>query len=217
MKETTKTSGSQPRLSIEQIRVLSDYCLQNALELASEAKLLFENKKYARSFFLSLLALEETSKRDILWEAIFLGEDDEKQWKSFWKKFRNHDVKIARMLKDYISIRSNWKGNTPSDIFDKYFREMKRAEGEAKEINLVKQSAMYVGIVGGEAVSPSQVISRKAASEALKLVQEHLEVHRSFKPTAQEMESRLSLKSDMKKGESFIDYWFRKHGHNKTK
>lgn len=215
MRELIKKSGSQPRLTVEQIRVLSDYCLQNASELVSEAKLLFENKKYARSFFLSTIAIEETSKRDVLWEAILLGED-EKQWKRFWNKFRNHDVKLARMLQDYITTRSNRKENTPLEIVREYLTEMKKAEGEAKEANLVKQWAMYVDVVDGKAVSPSQIIGRKAASKTLKLAQQHLEIHRRFKPTAQELESRLSFKKKMKKGESFIDYWFRTHGCSNT-
>ena len=213
MKKTLKKDAREPRLSLEQITTLSDYCLQNASELVSEAKLLFENEKYARSLFLSILALEETSKRDVLWEAIFLG-DDEKKWKSFWNRFRDHNTKLARMLKDYITIRSNREENTSFGILDEYLTKMKKAEEDAKEVNLVKLSAMYVGIVDGRISTPSQVITRKGASEILKLAQQHLEVHRSFKPTAQEVESRLSLKSKMKSGEDFIDYWYRIHSSN---
>ena len=138
MQEVSKEDGSRTRLTTEQIRVLSDYCLQNASELVEEAKLLFENKKYARSFFLSTIALEEVSKRDVLWGAIFLGED-EQQWKKFWNKFRHHDVKLARMLKDYITIHSSREEKTPRLVIDEYLTEMQRAEGEAKEMNLAKQ------------------------------------------------------------------------------
>ena len=97
---------SAQRLSIEQITNLSNYCLQNASELIKEARLLFENKRYARSVFLSMVALEETSKRDITLQAILIGEN-EKQWGEFWEKFRSHRAKIAKMLQDYIVVDFN--------------------------------------------------------------------------------------------------------------
>jgi AbiV family abortive infection protein len=201
---------SGQRLTIEQIKNLSDYCLQNASALVEEAELLFHNKKYARAFFLSVLALEETSKRDILWQAIFLKED-EKQWKKFWKKFRSHDIKLARMLQDYITTRSSKEKNTPREILYEYLSEVRRAEGEAKEICSFKESAMYVDVIDGLPIMPSQVIDRGFALVMLKLAQKHLGHHREFKPTAKEVETNLRLKKKMKTGESFIDYWYRTH------
>jgi len=202
---------SGQRLTIEQITNLSDYCLQNASELVEEARLLFSNKRYARALFLSILALEETSKRDILWQAIFLGED-EKQWKEFWNKFLSHDVKLATVLWDYITIRSNKEKNTPREILHEYLSEMKKAEGEAKEISSFKEWAMYVDVIDGKPIIPSQVVDRGFALTMLKSAQKHLEHHRKFKPTAKEIETNLSLKKKMKKGESFIDYWYRTRG-----
>ena len=43
----------------------------------------------------------------------------------------------------------------------------------------------------------------------------YLEVHQRFKPTSEEVDSRLTIKDEMKKGESFIDYWYRKRGWSK--
>jgi AbiV family abortive infection protein len=199
------------RLTIKQITALSDYCLQNASELVEEAKLLFSNKRYARSFFLSVLALEEASKRDILWQAIFLGED-EKEWKEFWNKFLNHDIKITTMLWDHITVYSNKGKNTPREILSAHLREMKRAEGEAKEISSFKEWAMYVDVIDGQPIMPSQVVDRKFALTMLESAQKHLEHHRQFKPTAREIETNLRLRKKMKKGESFIDYWYRTRG-----
>lgn len=212
VKEIVKEGTPQPRLNVEQIKTLSEYCLKNASELVSEAQLLFENKKYARSFFLSVLALEETSKRDVLFEAVFLGEDD-KEWKSFWNRFRRHDVKLASMLKDYITIRSNRKEHTPFEIVREYLTKVKMAGEDAKEVNLIKMWAIYADIFEGKPFGPSQVISKKLASTLLKKAQQHLDFHHSFKPTAQELEINLSIKSEMKEGESFIDYWYRTHGY----
>ena len=201
---------SGQRLTIKQITVLSDYCLQNASELVEEARLLFSNKRYARAFFLSVLTLEEASKRDILWQAIFLGED-EKQWKEFWNKFLNHDVKLTTALWDHMIVYSNKAKNTPREIFYEHLREMKRLEGEAKEINSFKKWAMYVDVIEGQPITPSQIVDRKFALIMLESAQKHLEHHRKLKPTAKEIETNLRLKKKMKEGESFIDYWYRTH------
>jgi len=202
---------SGQRLTIKQITVLSNYCLQNASALIEEARLLFGDKRYARAFFLSVLALEEASKRDILWQAIFLGED-EKQWKEFWNKFLNHDIKLTTALWDHITVYSNKGKNTPREILAAHLREMRRAKGEAKEISTFKEWAMYVDVIEGQPIMPSQVVDRKFALTMLESAQKHLEHHRKFKPTAKEIETNLRLKKKMKKGESFIDYWYRTHG-----
>jgi AbiV family abortive infection protein len=202
---------SGQRLTIKQITVLSDYCLQNASALIEEARLLFSNKRYARAFFLSVLALEEASKRDILWQAIFLGED-EKQWKEFWNKFLNHDVKLTTALWDHMIVYSNKGKKTPREIIYEHLREMRRLEGEAKEISSFKKWAMYVDVIDSQPIMPSQVVDRKFALTMLESAKKHLEHHRKFKPTAKEIETNLSLKKKMKKGESFIDYWYRTRG-----
>jgi AbiV family abortive infection protein len=201
---------SGQRLTIEQITNLSDYCLQNASELVEEAELLFSHKRYARSLFLSILALEETSKRDILWQAIFLGED-EGRWKKFWKKFLSHDVKLAAMLDDYITTRSSKEKNTPYEILSEYLNEMRRAKEEAREICSFKEWAVYVDVIDGQPIMPSKVIDQKFALTMLESAQKHLENHRKFKPTDKEIETSLRLRKKMKKGESFIDYWYRTH------
>jgi len=160
---------------------------------------------------LSVLALEETSKRDILWQAIFLGEDEGK-WKEFWNKFLNHDVKLTTMLWDYITTRSSKEKNTPREILSEYLNEMRRAKEEAREICSFKEWAVYVDVIDGQPIIPSQVIDREFALTMLKSAQKHLENHRKFKPTDEEIETSLRLRKKMKKGEDFIDYWYRTHG-----
>jgi AbiV family abortive infection protein len=65
----------------------------NALQLLSEAELLFENKKYARAYFLAFTGLEEIAKSQLAAD-VFTGFIEEEK---FWKYFKDHKRKIGRM------------------------------------------------------------------------------------------------------------------------
>jgi len=207
--------GSWPKLSVEEIEKLSDYCLQNAGELIQEAGILLQHKRYARSYALSVVAMEEISKRELLWEAIWLG-DDKQKWRKFWEKFKSHRVKLSQMLKNYIDITISKKADTPRKVLDDYLSKMAKAQAksqtEASYFDSSKQWALYVDSVEGKITVPSQYIPRKLAQGMLKWAEYYLEIHRRFKPTSEEINSRLAIKNDMKEGENFIDYWYRKRG-----
>jgi len=197
---------------MEQISTLADCCLQNASELVEEARLLFMRKRYARALFLSVVALEETSKRDILWQAILIR-DDEKEWKKFWEKLRSHKTKLATMLRDHISINDSMDKTTPRERIHEYMKEFVRVETDAGFIDLVKQWSLYVDMVDNKPILPSWKFNKEYVSKTIKLAEQHLEYHRRFKPTNEELETHLNLKKKMKKGETFIDYWYRTHGY----
>ena len=205
--------SSCPKLSTEEIENLSDYCLQNAGELIEEAGILLQHKKYTRSYALSVIAMEAISKRELLWEAIWLG-DDEQKWRKFWEKFKSHRVKLSQMLKNYIDITISKKADTPRKVLDDYLSKMVKAKAksqtEASYFDSSKQWAFYVDSVESKIIVPSQYIPRKLAQGTLKWAEHYLEIHRRFKPTSEEVNLRLTIKNDMKKGESFIDYWYRK-------
>src|ERR1700693_5387915 len=65
----------------------------NALELLGEAELLFENKKYARAYFLAFTGLEEIAKSQLAAD-VYTGFIDQEK---FWKYFKDHKRKIKRM------------------------------------------------------------------------------------------------------------------------
>ena len=207
--------GSWPKLIVEEIEKLSDYCLQNAGELIQEAGILLKHKRYARSYALSVVAMEEISKRELLWEAIWLG-DDKQKWEEFWGKFKSHRVKLSQMLKNYIDITISKRADTPRKVLDDYLSKVAKSKAksqtEAYYFDRCKQRAFYVDAVAGKLIAPSQYIPRKTAQGMLKWAEHYLEIHRGFKPTREEVNSRLAIKNDMKEGENFIDYWYRKRG-----
>jgi AbiV family abortive infection protein len=65
----------------------------NAVELLSEAELLFENKKYTRAYFLAFTGLEEIAKSQLAADVYTTFIDEE----MFWKYLKDHKRKIKRM------------------------------------------------------------------------------------------------------------------------
>lgn len=77
-------------LTLEQLIVAHNKIKANAASLYNEAQLLFENEMYARSYFLLCIASEELGKSIIVISAIVDLMAEEINWRSFWKKLRNH-------------------------------------------------------------------------------------------------------------------------------
>jgi len=65
----------------------------NAVDLLSEAEILYSSKRYARAYFLAFSALEEISKSQLAAD-VFTGfrKSDE-----FWKSYCKHDLKIKNI------------------------------------------------------------------------------------------------------------------------
>ena len=82
-------------LTLEQLIVAHNKIKANAASLYNEAQLLFENEMYARSYFLLCIASEELGKSIIVISAIVDLMAEEINWRSFWKKLRNHKDKTG--------------------------------------------------------------------------------------------------------------------------
>lgn len=76
-----------------QIAVAMNLFFQNACELADEAKILFEAKRYARAFSLAVLSLEELAKPVLLANAVVFEKNDNEAWRLLWKVLRSHESK----------------------------------------------------------------------------------------------------------------------------
>ena len=72
---------------------LYNAALNNAKDLKREAEILFENKAYARAYFLSYSALEEISKSQFAAD-VYTGFEKEEKFINF---YRNHNKKMNRM------------------------------------------------------------------------------------------------------------------------
>src|SRR5690242_2306467 len=93
-------------LSLTDISKYQDAVLENVRALITEAELLHVHSHFARSFFLGIIAVEETSKVLMLIECakkINAGEDQD--WPKVHEMLNNHPAKLKANLMLYRSRR----------------------------------------------------------------------------------------------------------------
>lgn len=82
-------------LSTEKVAEGVNAALRNAQELYDEAKILFDQGRFARAASLAILSVEEAGKVFLL--PLLLTTSDKKQLRLIWKGFRHHKHKNAHV------------------------------------------------------------------------------------------------------------------------
>lgn len=98
-------------LTREQLIAASNKVMQNASNLLQEAKLLYENDRFSRSYFLLCICNEELGKLIMISSAIVDLVNNTFDWKRFWKHLRNHKDKtgtIEHIENLFISTDDNF-------------------------------------------------------------------------------------------------------------
>lgn len=160
-------------LSIEEIDKGMLKCTENSSSLIEDAKILLERKRYPTAYALLQLANEETAKIKILIRLalekrseIVLMDEERKQY--FNSLFVSHKEK--NRLMGYTDQNFNElaeKINLPK------FRDSKSIKAEIehpKELDKLKQNAIYVSIVDNKFVQPIEVITEEDCTERLEVV-----------------------------------------------
>ena len=123
-------------LTQENIEHMASLAFKNGLNIHNDSIVLFNNKSYSTSYFLSVLAIEEFGKVQLLDDLYYHNNiddyetslDDEKR---FLKQIYNHRKKQSYFLQNTFS-------------FNYHKEEFKEIEIGAMEI--LKQNALYVGL-----------------------------------------------------------------------
>lgn len=196
--------GLPVKLNVTKMRQLLDYCLLNAQRLMEGAELLFEQKMYSISLFLSVLAVEELGKREMLPQHIWVIDND-KECQKFWQSFHNHKDKLYWAFKRFIKIDTDGKRNDKVDWLSLSRKRHEEAKSFAFDLNQLKQLATYVNIVESEVVNPKKVYKRHALP-SLQLSKQLLDYHIKKMPTDEIIDYYKNTKKKRRKGESLVDY-----------
>jgi len=134
----------------------------NALDLAIEAQLLFDNKYYPRAYFLAYTALEEISKSQLAAD-VFTGYSKED---NFIEKYANHKIKInqigwAHLEANTYPYNQIWLG---PDV-DNIEKIVSKEPSWEKRLN-----SLYVGIKNTEVVIPSEQIGKNDAHKIIHIL-----------------------------------------------
>lgn len=191
------------KLTLEETKLLSDYCLKNASELIQEAELLLEHKRYARSCALSIVAVEELGKRDTLWRTVNF-EDDEDKWKTFWKRFRSHHTKISNIMWDNYLMSEDGRE----------FDDVNELAKKGMVLKDVREATLYADLLRDVPHLPSEFPER-LATLTLNSAKQHLAIHSMFKPTEEGIKLATQM-GNRRKSENMVEYVERIYGKDKV-
>jgi AbiV family abortive infection protein len=165
-------------LTDELFEKLAKASLDNAKSLQVDARILLEHEKYARSFALSVLAIEEMSKS--YWCKMasvgvlspeFLGESNTKQVKKWiFKDHRFKQLSLSLLLAFLNLLAQNPEGF--SDIFkgktnlipNVDYTQARNLISSFRKLDRLKQTAFYVGYDQDELSIPDEEMKREQAS-----------------------------------------------------
>lgn len=153
------------RMSVRRLRVAREHVLTNAEDLVADAQLLLKNKRYARAFSLSVLAIEELAKTMALWMtegSVRAGQPVD--WKKLWSDLKRHNPKlevawgIREMLIQLPRLIES------AEAYERaVLRKAKAITRGAAESNTEKQNGFYVSLSSRTILTPRTAISPKDA------------------------------------------------------
>ena len=160
-------------LTLEQLIVAHNKIKANAASLYNEAQLLFENEMYARSYFLLCIASEKLGKSIIVISAIVDLMAEEINWRSFWKKLRNHKDKTGTIEFFENAVVSS----------DDNFTPWRTVAEQISDFEEIKMASLYADIFQVDFFTPNEIISAEMTKAILELVKHRLEFINSISPS----------------------------------
>ena len=160
-------------LNVDQLNQLRLSIFDNAESLHKEAKLLYENKMYARAYLLAHFTCEELGKIPIIVGAISkLIQGEEVAWKKVSRRFRNHKEKVISENHHHYVFGIEIDLLNDSDV--KWLEEQNE-KSYSKVEN--KNRSTYVDVVNGKVLLPHEQVSKENAKEIINIAFECLKAH----------------------------------------
>ncbi|MBQ4867471.1 AbiV family abortive infection protein [Priestia megaterium] len=142
------------------------FAYENAEELLQESRLLYENKRYARSYTLAQFAHEELAKLPIIYqEATRSFFKESHDWKEFHKRLRSHESKN----KLNFVLQQTMLNMAGSNLLD---LEPYKIKDNLAFINHMKNVSIYSDIKNNKYTKPSNEIKKSLAKAHLEVVEE---------------------------------------------
>ena len=157
-------------LSLSEIESLRALALQNSAELLAEAELLFQHKKFARTYTLAHLSSEELAKLPILAAyGVRLVNGKTVNWKQLDKKLRSHKTKLKGLL--FVDLLG-----TSIDPKAKSIQVHQESMSRIELFNTLKNASLYAGVFQGELHKPNEIFTERLATEALTISRNRFEL-----------------------------------------
>ncbi|MDX3913862.1 MAG: AbiV family abortive infection protein [Pseudosphingobacterium sp.] len=147
------------KLSLKLATEISNGAIENAKSLYEDAKLLYDNEKYARAISLAILSIEESGKLSII-RSILL-EDDSKEISKLWKSYRRHQDKNSMWIVPELIFKGATKLDDLRKVVDKN-------SDHFQILDDLKQLCFYSDVfTKGKLSVPKNVANKKVAQSIL--------------------------------------------------
>lgn len=153
-------------LSFQKLEEAYIMVYENAKELLEDSRLLFENKRYARSYTLAQIAHEELAKLPIIYQETtrsFYKETHD--WKNFYKRLKDHTSKNKQNYVFYQTML-NAGGNNSMNL------NYNKIKDNLAFVNHLKNVSLYADLKNNRFTKPSKEINERLALVQLELVEE---------------------------------------------
>jgi AbiV family abortive infection protein len=174
-------------MTAEQLHAFRSALLENAGSLVDDAQLLAAAGRYPRVLALSVLAIEETTKIDIVWALLMqLRQGTEPSWDALHSVGLNHKAKL--MLGPMLAEGTAFvlSQDPPRKPDDEWLKDVfKKYSSPAENLDTKKQSALYVTLDAGTAVTPCNLVGKELALHVLTFAQDALNSAKKFSTLAE--------------------------------
>jgi AbiV family abortive infection protein len=152
--------------------------LQNAQSLYEDAKLLFDNNRWPRSFFLSQIATEELGKYGIITTSSVQAFRGSLNWNHFRKRFTNHKNKT----KHFLLFEDLYHGNLTDDFFENFNENRAPDTRHSDSLEKIKMASLYCDMnKDGKVSLPENIITKDFCEITLTLLRKRLTLGLSTK------------------------------------
>ena len=143
--------------------------LKNSQELIDEAEILFNNEKFARTYLLSHIAIEESSKCAILLKVVaFKVWNEEIDIKNVRKRYSNHKEKIKNFELLNLIIE---KGTYDESIFNQVIEDTNNCKNDSLYVSWSNENNFTL---------PSEIFTKEKAEEKLHSALEYCKLFTSI-------------------------------------
>ena len=143
--------------------------LRNSQELIDEAEILFNNEKFARTYLLSHIAIEESSKCAILLKVVaFKVWNEEIDIKNVRKRYSNHKEKIKNFELLNLIIE---KGTYDESIFNQVIEDTNNCKNDSLYVSWSNENNFTL---------PSEIVTKETAEEKLHSASEYCKLFTSI-------------------------------------
>jgi len=140
--------------------------IENGNALLDEADILRTNSKYARTFALCQLALEEYGKMYLLFTlAIDKLLDNNINYNEFYDDYISHLEKAKFSYNHHVMSFKLFEENTGNKFPEKFIENLEYIEQHVIELNVAKNDSLYVSLRNQQFIVPTDIVTEELAND----------------------------------------------------